>query len=471
MERSSFFNAMLAGNTYDRIYKAEDFARYFASFIGNGVYANPANNLQVVAVDNNMNVRVRAGRAWINGYFYENTDELQFTLTPADGVLHRIDRMVVRLDLINREIVTALKRGTPASIPVAPALERNDDIYEIALGDIKISAGTIRIIQSDITDQRYVTDLCGIVSGIVNQIDMTGLFSQFEDEFTRWFDDIKGKLGADVAGDLQLQINNLEQSINAELAKYLLLTGGTVTGDLNVTGNLQNNGDQVWHEGNFNPNDKYDKTGGVLSGNVTLDGSSRSYQIMAAGGTHDVVKINDNNGEVQLGSENFKATLMANNDPKWSNGVNEYEIWNENNMPVQSGIWSPQFTASNGGTVTYNSRDGRYFRIGNMVIISFNLIAVNPVNFNGQLNVINLPFVNTMGVHVGCSLFAIRGFNVGSEASNRQICAYVRPNESRIVFNYSDTTAVASNIAVLEHSHLLQNNQIEISATVTFKIN
>ena len=207
MERSSFFNAMLNGTTYDRVYKAEDFARYFSSFIGNGVYASPISNLQVLSVDNDMNIRVQPGRAWINGYFYENTDELIFTVGPADGVLHRIDRVVVRWDLVNREIITAIKRGTPGSVPTAPTLERTDEIYELALADIRINAGAIRINQSDITDQRYVTNLCGIVAGVVSQIDTTGLFSQFEDEFTSWFNGIKGQLGADVAGSLQNQIN------------------------------------------------------------------------------------------------------------------------------------------------------------------------------------------------------------------------------------------------------------------------
>lgn len=34
MEKSSFFNSV----SHDRTYKAEDWAEYFASFIGNGVF-------------------------------------------------------------------------------------------------------------------------------------------------------------------------------------------------------------------------------------------------------------------------------------------------------------------------------------------------------------------------------------------------------------------------------------------------
>lgn len=63
-EYSSFFNSVVDGaGIYDREYNAEDFAEYFASFIGNGVYANSANELMVSAVGDNMSVLVNTGSA------------------------------------------------------------------------------------------------------------------------------------------------------------------------------------------------------------------------------------------------------------------------------------------------------------------------------------------------------------------------------------------------------------------------
>lgn len=99
MEKSSFFNSVSG----DRKYKAEDWASYFGSFIGNGVFPVPSTGLQVVA-GSGMQVTVKAGKAWINGYFYNNTSDLSLTLATADGVLNRIDRIVVRWDLTNRVI-------------------------------------------------------------------------------------------------------------------------------------------------------------------------------------------------------------------------------------------------------------------------------------------------------------------------------------------------------------------------------
>lgn len=75
MEKSSFFNSV----SHDRTYKAEDWAEYFASFIGNGVFPVPSTGLQVVANDG-MKLNVKTGKAWINGYFYFNTGDLAVEL-------------------------------------------------------------------------------------------------------------------------------------------------------------------------------------------------------------------------------------------------------------------------------------------------------------------------------------------------------------------------------------------------------
>ena len=98
MERCGFFDANLVGEEYDRVYLAAQFAAYFASFIGNGVYAEHSNQLQVVAMPTpQMQVGVEKGQGWINGYWYENTDTMYLPIEVADGVLNRIDSIVLRL--------------------------------------------------------------------------------------------------------------------------------------------------------------------------------------------------------------------------------------------------------------------------------------------------------------------------------------------------------------------------------------
>ena len=73
----------------DRVYNAENWAAYFASFLGNGVSVNPATGLQVQA-GSGMNVIVAIGTAFINGYRYANTMPLGVTINMANATYQRI---------------------------------------------------------------------------------------------------------------------------------------------------------------------------------------------------------------------------------------------------------------------------------------------------------------------------------------------------------------------------------------------
>ena len=181
MEKSSFFNSV----SHDRTYRAEDWAEYFASFIGNGVFPVPSTGLQVV-VDNGTNLLLTAGKAWINGYFYNNTSDLTITIGTADGQLNRIDRIVVRWDLTNRIISAEVKSSAYSASPTAPALQRDADIYELALADVYVGAGVTTITQSNITDQRLNTSLCGVVAAVVQQIDTAAFNAQLQAWFTEY---------------------------------------------------------------------------------------------------------------------------------------------------------------------------------------------------------------------------------------------------------------------------------------------
>ena len=204
-EHSSFFNSVSG----DRLYKAEDFAKYFSSFISNGIFPDPSTNLQVFASGNDdMSIIVKAGSAWINGYFYYLDTDTTFTIGTADGTLNRIDRIVVHLDIAGRAINVKVLKGVIASSPTAPTLQRDADGYDLALADIAINAGVTSISQSNITDQRQNQDLCGIVDSLITA-DTATLFNQFTDGFNTWFEGIKNTLGSDVAGNLLNKINDL----------------------------------------------------------------------------------------------------------------------------------------------------------------------------------------------------------------------------------------------------------------------
>lgn len=226
MERCGFFDANLVGEEYDRVYLAAQFAAYFASFIGNGVYAEHSNQLQVVAMPTpQMQVGVEKGQGWINGYWYENTDTMHLPIEVADGVLNRIDSIVLRLGFAERNMWLMVKKGTPAINPTAPEVTRTADYYDLQLATVSIPASSIRITQAQIQDTRMNQDVCGWVTGVVKQLDTTTLFNQFETyfqefkennqaDFDTWFENIKGQLGEDAAGNLQNQIDECEARLN-----------------------------------------------------------------------------------------------------------------------------------------------------------------------------------------------------------------------------------------------------------------
>lgn len=188
MERCGFFDAHLVGNEYDRVYLAEQFASYFASFVGNGVFGKKLNELQVLSMTTPaMQIRVQEGQGWINGYWYENMSELYLPIEVADGVLSRIDSVVLRLGITERSMWIAIKKGIPSYEPVAPDITRNDDYYELQLATIWIGAGYTNIKQSDITDTRWNANACGVVAGLIEQLDTSDYGYQlqsFIDQYT-----------------------------------------------------------------------------------------------------------------------------------------------------------------------------------------------------------------------------------------------------------------------------------------------
>lgn len=181
MERCGFFDANLVGEEYDRVYLAQEFAAYFASFIGNGVFANKSDELQILAMPTPaMQVTVKGGQGWINGYWYENTDDLYLPIDVADGVLNRIDTIVLRLGFSERAMWVEVKKGSTAVNPVAPDIVRNADYYELKLAEVYVGAGAIKINQINITDTRLDADVCGFVCGLITQFDTTAFGRQLQ---------------------------------------------------------------------------------------------------------------------------------------------------------------------------------------------------------------------------------------------------------------------------------------------------
>lgn len=219
--QSGFFNSVNG----DRKYNGNFLSDYFASFIGNGVFPNPSNNFQVIT-NNDMTVTVVKGKGWIDGVFCFDKSDYILSIDVAEGQLNRIDRVVLRLDTTQRDIQIAVKKGTPATEPSPKLLQRDADIYELAIADIYIGKGVTGIGQENITDKRLDTDLCGMVTGVIEQVDTETLFIQYEnwmenkkDDMNDWYYSTK----AELENEFYIWFNGL-QDVFDESAEGNILT-------------------------------------------------------------------------------------------------------------------------------------------------------------------------------------------------------------------------------------------------------
>ena len=199
-EWSGFFDAHKVGDSWDRTYLAEDFAKFFAPLIGNGIFAGRSNELQVFqAVPAGMSIVLSSGQSWIEGYGYINDSDLLIPIDPADGALGRIDRIVNQWSSVDRRIRTVWKKGIPAVNPVAPPLQWDADYKELNLCTLDITAGLSAITQDKIKDTRADNSVCGWVTGLIDQVDTSTLFSQWDAAYEKAFAETKDYLEAQKA--------------------------------------------------------------------------------------------------------------------------------------------------------------------------------------------------------------------------------------------------------------------------------
>lgn len=183
---SGFFNSVNG----DRKYNAEQMSMFFDKLISSGVYPNPSTNLQVVAASG-MSVNVLAGRGMIDCRWINNDATELLTLEQSDSLLDRVDAVVMVLDLNDsvRDCHLAIKKGTPASTPVAPEMERSAYVKEYCLATVYVRALESEITQNNITDTRANTNVCGWVTSLIDQVDTATLFLQWQDAYQKFYDD------------------------------------------------------------------------------------------------------------------------------------------------------------------------------------------------------------------------------------------------------------------------------------------
>lgn len=183
------FNSAIIDGKPDRAANAETLAMYLKTFFTDGVVMHSSTALQVDAKEG-LTVQIRPGRAFLDGRVLDSTAVEELTLDESSYLLNRIDRIIFRLDYGNRLMKFMVLKGEEGSEPMAPELQRDADIYDMCLAEVYVGAATTTLSQSNITDTRANSEVCGIAAAAITQLDTATLYRQFTAQFTEAFDEL-----------------------------------------------------------------------------------------------------------------------------------------------------------------------------------------------------------------------------------------------------------------------------------------
>jgi hypothetical protein len=220
MMRSGFHNSI----NNDRLYNAEDMNRPYKDLVSNGVFPNPSTQLQVNP-SSGMTVSVSVGGGLFgNGWAYNETPQL-LTLDNSESTLTRIDAIVVRRDESQSVRGTSLivKKGTPATNPVAPEMIHDEYIDEYCLATIKLNAGVSSITGSMITDTRPDTTVCGWVTGLIEQVDTSTLFNQWQTAYIEQFEEFTARADEFIS-ELRQWLNDMQNILKDDTSAVARIT-------------------------------------------------------------------------------------------------------------------------------------------------------------------------------------------------------------------------------------------------------
>ena len=206
------------GITYD----ADDASGYLSTRLS-GVYS--ADEDFAVTANGGLTVTVSAGQAWVRPVRFRGRSIIMeqpetVTLTAADTVRSRIDRLVLRYDAAAKKTRLQVLEGTPDSAsPTAPEITRTALVYDLCLAEIRRPAGSTEITAADITDTRADEDVCGVMRDGVNGIPTAQLQAQALAIMTQLSTELHTKLDALDAAIAAVESGNFYTKAEAD-AKF-----------------------------------------------------------------------------------------------------------------------------------------------------------------------------------------------------------------------------------------------------------
>ena len=190
MEKSYFFDS----DNGDRKYSSTYWAEYFSSFIENGIFLKTGSELSMgLSPYGDRAFILHPGKAFINGYGYNNDSDKSIEIPESHATLNRIDSIVIQWNLSERQIRAKLRSSTPAENPTPVTPVRNAEIWELVIAEIYVGKGNSQLNITSYKDKRYDTNVCGIVTSVGQSIDTTKLNELIDKLFTR-YDELEGRI-------------------------------------------------------------------------------------------------------------------------------------------------------------------------------------------------------------------------------------------------------------------------------------
>ena len=220
----------------DRKYDALDVSRIFDGIIKDGVFMNVGNQFKV-AVLSDMQLTVDSGRAWFNHTWSYNDSKFVVTITDSDVLLPRIDAVILEINEDNRMNTVKVLTGIAATVPAKPTLTNTTTVHQYPLAYITIPANSSSVTAGNI-ENTVGTSACPFVTGVLQGMNIDNLIAQWDAQFMTWFDKMKGQLNEDAAGNLQIQIDDLQVQINGFSDEIANIFGETVATDANIATGL-----------------------------------------------------------------------------------------------------------------------------------------------------------------------------------------------------------------------------------------
>lgn len=227
MVTSGFFNSKEG----DRLYDASEFGAIFDGVIADGVYMGIGNHF-VVSPGDGMRVNVGSGRGWFNHTWILNTATLELNLDPAEVVYKRVDAVVIDVDSRDNYRTNSIQivkgtKGTASTAP-RPVLANEEYHHQYAIAYVNIKPGATSITQGDIDQVVGLSIERGgtpYVKGAVEepitldylidawQVDWNEKLASQEEDFNKWFANIKTTFGSDPAGGLMNAIDKINEEL------------------------------------------------------------------------------------------------------------------------------------------------------------------------------------------------------------------------------------------------------------------